>query len=64
MGEKVAATDSIGSAVQIGLEALQRLRAIVTNKYRDNPAKLAAWTSACHVERAAKKKSPTELSQT
>ena len=56
--EKVSATASIGNAVQDGLEALRRLRAIVPNKYRDNPAKLAAWTSACHVERAAKKKRP------
>ena len=55
-GEKVAATDAIGNAVQTGLEALRRLRAIVPNKYRDNPAKLAAWTTASHVERAAKKK--------
>lgn len=55
-GEKVSATASIGDAVKNGLEALRRLRAIVPNKYRDNPTKLAAWTSASHVERAAKKK--------
>ncbi len=57
-GEKVSATASIGNAVQNGLEGLRRLQ-IVPNKYRDNPAKLAAWTSASHVERAAKKKSLT-----
>ncbi len=55
-GEKVSATASIGNAVQNGLEGLRRLQAIVPNKYRDNPAKLAAWTSAGHIERAAKKK--------
>ena len=60
-GEKVSATASIGDAVQNGLEALRRLRAIVPNKYRDNPAKLAAWTSASHVERAAKKKPETSV---
>lgn len=58
-GEKVSATASIGDAVKNGLEGLRRLRAIVPNKYRDNPAKLAAWTSASHVERAAKKKPET-----
>jgi hypothetical protein len=55
-GEKVSATASIGGAVKNGLEGLRRLRAIVPNKYRDNSAKLAAWTSASHIERAAKKK--------
>ncbi|MGI8789153.1 MAG: hypothetical protein ACR2HG_15550 [Pyrinomonadaceae bacterium] len=35
---------------------LRRLKEILLNKYRDNPTKLAAWTSASHVERAAKKK--------
>ena len=58
-GEKVSATASIGGAVKNGLEALRRLRAIVPNKYRDNPAKLAVWTTASHVEHAARKKSPT-----
>ena len=57
-GEKVSATASIGGAVKNGLEGLRRLRVIVPNKYRVNPAKLAAWTSASHIERAAKKKKP------
>ena len=35
-----------------GLTAVQRLDAIVVNKLRDNPAELAAWASARHVERA------------
>lgn len=58
-GEKVSATASIGDAVKNGLESLRRLRAIVPNTYRDNPVKLAAWTSAGYVERAAKKKPET-----
>jgi hypothetical protein len=28
------------------------------NKYSRNPDKLAAWKSACHVERAARKAAP------
>lgn len=61
--EKVSATASIGGAVKNGLEGLHRLRAIVPNKYHDNPAKLVAWTSASHVERAAKKKPQTPPTQ-
>ncbi len=56
--EKISATALIDDAVDKGLQGLRRLRAIVMNKYRNNPAKLAAWTSASHVERAARKKSP------
>ena len=62
-GEKVLATASIGDAVKNELEALRRLRAIVPNTYRDNSAKFAAWTSASHVERAAKKKPETPPTQ-
>lgn len=53
---RVGATASIGATVEAALNALRRLRAIVANKYRDDPKKLAAWTSASHVERAPKKK--------
>lgn len=60
-GEKISATATIGNAVDKGLNALRRLRAIVPNRYRDNPAKLAAWTSTSHVERTAKKKTETSL---
>lgn len=56
VGGQVAATASIGNAVKNGLEALRRLRAIVPNIYRNDSAKLAAWTSASRVEKTAKKK--------
>ncbi len=62
-GEKVSATASIGEAVDKGLSGLRRLRAIIPNKYRDNPSKLAAWASAGHVARTAGKK-PTVLPDT
>lgn len=53
---QIAATASIETAVHNGLDALRRLRGIVRNIYDNNPAKLAAWISASHVERAVKKK--------
>lgn len=63
-GEKVSAIASIDTAMDKGLKGLRRLRAIVPNKYRSNSAKIAAWTSASHIERAAKKKYPeTPLTQ-
>jgi hypothetical protein len=61
---QIAATASIETAVHNGLDALRRLRAIVQNIYHDNPAKLAAWTSASHVERPAKKKATQPVTPT
>ena len=37
-------------------EVVERLDTVVTNKYRDNPSKLAAWESASRVERAPRRK--------
>jgi hypothetical protein len=56
---KVGATAAIDDAIERGLKAVKRLTAVVKNKYADNPAKLASWTSASHVERPPKKKPET-----
>jgi hypothetical protein len=37
-------------------EVVERLDTVVRNKYRDDPAKLAAWQSACRLERAPRSK--------
>jgi hypothetical protein len=37
-------------------ELIDRLEVIVRNKFRDDPAKLAAWESARHMEHAARTK--------
>jgi hypothetical protein len=37
-------------------EAMERLDTVVRNKYRDDPAKLAAWEIASRVERAPRRK--------
>ncbi len=50
-GVHVTATASIDSTVERGMAAVTRLDAIVRNKFRDDPATLAAWESARHVER-------------
>jgi hypothetical protein len=36
--------------------ALRKLDPIIRNKYANDPATLAAWTSASHIERAPKRK--------
>lgn len=50
----VSATVSIDSTIERGMNAVRRLDAIVRNKFRDDPATLAAWESARHVERATR----------
>lgn len=51
VGNLSAATAAIDEQIERGMNAFRRLNAIVPNKYRDNPAKLAAWASASHVAR-------------
>ena len=51
---QITATASIEGTVERGMNAVRRLDAIVRNKFRDDPATLAAWEHARHVERAAR----------
>jgi hypothetical protein len=53
-GAHVSATVAVESAAERGMNAVRKLDAIVRNKYRDDPATLAAWESARHVERTAR----------
>lgn len=55
-GERVAANASLESELGRGAAALERYHTAVTNKYRKDPAKLAAWERARHLERAPHKK--------
>jgi len=61
-----AVGDRVGSRVAINkkLEELmltrRQLNPIMENKYADDPATLAEWTRASHIERAAKKKDDEE----
>jgi hypothetical protein len=47
----VTATASIETVIERGMNAVRKLDAIVRNKFRNDPATLAAWESARHVER-------------
>jgi hypothetical protein len=50
------ATAAIGAAIRRGMVARRILDGVVKNKYRSDVGKLAAWTSASHIEKPAKKK--------
>lgn len=49
------ATAEIGESVQRGMVARRILDGVVRNVYKNDPGKLAAWTSASHIEKPAKK---------
>ena len=51
----VSSTVSIGSALERGLKAVRKLNAVIQNKFRGDKSTLAAWLSASHVERHARK---------
>ena len=57
----VATTASLDATVDRGIKAVQRLHAIVRNTLRDDPAALAAWESASHVDRRARTGAPPQL---
>ena len=60
-GARVTATSAIKNVVARGLNVLRQLDAVVRNKFAADPATLAAWESASHIERAsrpARRKSP------
>lgn len=50
-GSSVAATASLENALERGDEDVERLDTSVRNKFRDDPARLAAWESARRLER-------------
>jgi hypothetical protein len=52
-GEQVGATANISEEVREGMVIRRQLN-VVRNKYKNNPGKLAAWESACHIEHPAK----------
>lgn len=54
--QRAAATGGLFDAARRGMNLSRKLNSIVRIKYADNPAKLAAWTVASHLERAPQKK--------
>lgn len=51
MENQVAASAAVDTAREQGMNAVRRLDAVVRNKYRNDPATLAAWERARHIER-------------
>ena len=56
---RVAATASITETLEKAFTAVRRVDPIVRNIFRDQPAKLAAWASARHLERAPRRQRAT-----
>jgi hypothetical protein len=54
-GTHVTAKAGINEALEDALDAIRQFDGIMPNIFHDDPARLAAWTSARHVERAARK---------
>jgi hypothetical protein len=57
-GARVSATKGVKDAVSRGVALVRQLDAIVRNKFAADPASLAEWTSAAHVERAPRRAKP------
>jgi hypothetical protein len=61
LGLENQVTGSVGvdTAREQGMNAVRQFDAIVRNKYRDDPATLAAWERARHIERITRSKKST-----
>jgi hypothetical protein len=53
---RVSSTAALGEVIARGIKQVKQLNAVVRNKYRDDAAKLAGWTSANHVEQPSRHK--------
>ena len=56
VGDRVGARAGINESLDEGTSILRKLDPIMRNKYADDAATLAEWTSASHIERAPKHK--------
>ena len=59
--QRIAATASLKDALERVKRLKKELDPIVRNKLRNDPASLAAWESASHVERPPKKAAPAKV---
>jgi len=53
--DHVGSRAAIGQALEDGLKEIRTMDAGIRNKYANDPATLAEWTSASHIERAPKR---------
>ena len=63
VGGHISAGVAIDEAIDAGMVLVRKLDAIVRNRYADDPATLAEWTSASHTERAPRRSQPTAPAQ-
>ena len=59
VGDHVSAGAAIDESIADGMKLVRMLDAIVRNRYANNPATLAEWTSASHTERSPRHSPPT-----
>lgn len=57
-GDQAEATALIDEKIGTAMDIVRRLDAIARNIYRNNPARLAKWTTARHVRRVGRSKPP------
>lgn len=55
LAAQTAATAALAAALRRERDAVRELDAIIRNVFRDDPATLAAWKSASHIERAPRR---------
>jgi hypothetical protein len=60
VGNRVAAGAALDEVIERGNDIVRKLDAIVRNKYANNAAVLAEWTSAGHTERAPRRAKPQQ----
>ena len=56
IGDRVGSRVAINAKLEELMLTRRQLMPIMENKYADDPATLAEWTRASHIERAARKK--------
>jgi hypothetical protein len=57
-GSQVAATAAIDTEIERGMNAVRELDPVMRNTFSSDPATLAAWQSASHVERPPRRTPP------
>jgi len=58
VGDHVSAGAAIDETIDEGMVIVRKLDAIVRNRYENDQATLAEWTSASHTERSPRRKAP------
>lgn len=58
--ESIAVNRGVNAGISQGIEAVRRLDVLIRNKYRNDPATLAAWASVSHLERTTRQTPKTK----